>query len=632
MKKRWFTGILAAIVMITVLPAGAAYMPDVTVPGDTDADGSIALSDVVRIQKYLHGAASLDSIQGTQNADMNEDGTLNVFDLALMKKRLLNDPVGYTKRIDTVQGSKGFPKKVACQSYGQRIDNVQELEDYFAPFLVMTSDEYCIDVECFTEEDKERYLAVYDDAFFEENVLYLYADIQSYAGMDYHIREFELSGGVLNIYYEVSKDNSQEYPTVITNLLAQVVIPRTLYCPDQAKWIEVETETEQFTPEITTDRMLAVTQKGWKTSLQGEGATVITSPQELENYALEMFRDPVVRSLQKTYDAAYFAENVLLVDTYGQLNGDTWETSVADVQRMEDGIVLTYERKDINGYVENTVLFTQITIPKAQYHEETFRRQCAWETPVRASYYSTEFHTKLNYDNIFTENGYLNGWVTSPEEMQSFLEYCLTEESMAQVGEVILSGLDEDKAAYLWVSIDSSDAEYMLLNTAAFGNSLTMTLEHDFPVGCIVDAYLHVVYVDQAYAGYSVNQRLWSPYSQDSLLTDGEWVVYNTPDNEDFPFFNINQYAFGDEGVLEFYYTPYAGVSYGSPHYMTDVPVSAGCMPFSSEYTVQTDAEGHTVYEGEHFRLTWGEKTVVVEYETDDGWKSVEINTNIYAN
>ena len=88
MKKRWFTGILAAIVMITVLPAGAAYMPDVTVPGDTDADGSIALSDVVRIQKYLHGAASLDSIQGTQNADMNEDGTLDVFDLALLKRKV----------------------------------------------------------------------------------------------------------------------------------------------------------------------------------------------------------------------------------------------------------------------------------------------------------------------------------------------------------------------------------------------------------------------------------------------------------------------------------------------------------------------------------------------------------------
>ncbi|MBE6877385.1 MAG: hypothetical protein E7496_11835 [Ruminococcus sp.] len=57
--------------------------------GDMDGDNLINLTDVVFLQKYLMGRQSMTQEQ-FYRADMNEDGRVNIFDLMLQKKELLD--------------------------------------------------------------------------------------------------------------------------------------------------------------------------------------------------------------------------------------------------------------------------------------------------------------------------------------------------------------------------------------------------------------------------------------------------------------------------------------------------------------------------------------------------------------
>ena len=56
-----------------------------TIKGDINADGEFSLTDVVAMQKWLHGHGSMESWQA---GDLNQDEVINVFDFVLMKRLL----------------------------------------------------------------------------------------------------------------------------------------------------------------------------------------------------------------------------------------------------------------------------------------------------------------------------------------------------------------------------------------------------------------------------------------------------------------------------------------------------------------------------------------------------------------
>ena len=58
--------------------------------GDINGDGTVSISDVVTLQKYLLQSGTL-STEGTANADMNADSKINGFDLAYLKRTLLTE-------------------------------------------------------------------------------------------------------------------------------------------------------------------------------------------------------------------------------------------------------------------------------------------------------------------------------------------------------------------------------------------------------------------------------------------------------------------------------------------------------------------------------------------------------------
>ncbi|MBD5142597.1 MAG: hypothetical protein HDT22_03170 [Ruminococcus sp.] len=54
--------------------------------GDVNGDGIFSVTDIVVLQKWLHGKGNLEC---WQNADLNQDSIINIFDLCLMKKMIV---------------------------------------------------------------------------------------------------------------------------------------------------------------------------------------------------------------------------------------------------------------------------------------------------------------------------------------------------------------------------------------------------------------------------------------------------------------------------------------------------------------------------------------------------------------
>ena len=66
-----------------------SYYSLVSDKGDVYRDGLVNLTDVVYLQKYLLKQVVL-TFEEYQNADVNDDGKVNIFDLMLQKKELLD--------------------------------------------------------------------------------------------------------------------------------------------------------------------------------------------------------------------------------------------------------------------------------------------------------------------------------------------------------------------------------------------------------------------------------------------------------------------------------------------------------------------------------------------------------------
>ncbi len=89
--KRSFAGLVAIGTMCAAMPAFNITAAQ-TLAGDVDLDGAVSVVDVVMMQKYLFGKASL-SQNAYDNANVAADNAVNAFDLAVLKKMVVSDPI-----------------------------------------------------------------------------------------------------------------------------------------------------------------------------------------------------------------------------------------------------------------------------------------------------------------------------------------------------------------------------------------------------------------------------------------------------------------------------------------------------------------------------------------------------------
>lgn len=62
----------------------------ISIEGDVNADGQFSIKDAVILQKWLNAAADGIQLADIKAADLSRDGRVNIFDLCLMKEKLIN--------------------------------------------------------------------------------------------------------------------------------------------------------------------------------------------------------------------------------------------------------------------------------------------------------------------------------------------------------------------------------------------------------------------------------------------------------------------------------------------------------------------------------------------------------------
>lgn len=82
-----FTRIAAAIVSLCMAASTMTVWAENILPGDVNGSGKLEVMDAVMLQKWLHG----NPVEGfsLKYADLNNDGEVDIFDLALLKQRIL---------------------------------------------------------------------------------------------------------------------------------------------------------------------------------------------------------------------------------------------------------------------------------------------------------------------------------------------------------------------------------------------------------------------------------------------------------------------------------------------------------------------------------------------------------------
>lgn len=184
----------------------------------------------------------------------------------------------------------------------------------------------------------------------------------------------------------------------------------------------------------------------------------------------------------------------------------------------------------------------------------------------------------------------------------------------------------EELDSYLTQRFRSPVVRYIMntavMNTSVFGNYIDLTYSHYQPVSCMGGSFLHVLRTDKEYSGKTVKLRSFLSYSSGvNLRTDGElFRYYPASDMSNYKTLFINQYSFGSEGAVDFYwaYPGGGGSEFSGFENVGSLEVPVGTLPFSEDYTEEIDADGNTVYTGENFSITWQESSVAVKFRTKD--------------
>ena len=168
MKKTVSFIISAVIAAAAAVPAVTASAVNVNSPvvqnlvGDINSDGSLAISDAVLLSGYLLGSEQFTEKQ-YKAADLNTDGSVDTFDLVVMRQKVVADigeDIKQTEpsyRYDTTSQIEIEGGKNAVQRFSAVITSTEDISktlgDQFRPCII------------------NALSSVYDDSFFEDNVL-----------------------------------------------------------------------------------------------------------------------------------------------------------------------------------------------------------------------------------------------------------------------------------------------------------------------------------------------------------------------------------------------------------------------------------------------------------------------------
>jgi hypothetical protein len=280
--------------------------------GDLNYDGSVTCADLVQMQKYLMGQNS--SVGETVLPDINMDRAVNVIDLLLMKRSILQN-----KPVEMHWEEAELPTNAAFQALAEAeseivVTSVTALEAYLQPVV--------------DTETVAAYVEKYNADFFADNVLLLKpvvsCDATELAGVTYN------QDGELYILYGSNAENHVE--TGETAYLLQVAMPKIQYHPEKVVWEDILPEVDYDFQKVTGTE-----------SFSSDSGFTATSTTELQTYLEEILTPEEIPAYLEKFDDTFFAENALLLYSMrfsGEGELDALQALVVHTNTESDGILI----------------------------------------------------------------------------------------------------------------------------------------------------------------------------------------------------------------------------------------------------------------------------------------------------
>ncbi len=159
-----------------------SYGTELKLLGDVNLDGEVTVSDVVMLQKWLVKSGDLTC---WQNADLCEDGKINVFDLCLLKRKVMENMQSYPVKNPEVIDEFTPCTATLDDDFDDWMIVVKIKHQYSVPERVWTADDFtCIENiksihQYETSSPYRQYLTIGLSECSKENVLKLIHDIEA---------------------------------------------------------------------------------------------------------------------------------------------------------------------------------------------------------------------------------------------------------------------------------------------------------------------------------------------------------------------------------------------------------------------------------------------------------------------
>jgi len=632
MKKKLISIALSLAMTAPLAAVSTASALDPPKYGDVNWDWQLSIADLVCMKNYLLGNYEMNANQLFYN-DLNKDGSVDVFDYILLEK-LITSETGQVQKtftrcaasmVDSTQYSKHYDGEAVIHS-------VDELREYFQPTSVISTSGECYIFEVASQEVIDDFLERYDDKFFAWNVLLL----KYLGGVDqYTYKSVQYEGDDLVIEYYDSSDPNLTYFNPLPPYIAEVAVPKGLRMDGDIIWKEVDRPLKTT---VKTDATNAVETEAISWAISDNDPVVIKSAEEFDEFVSDKFKSGVVKSLKNTYNDAYFENNVLVLDIFQHGYRDDYEVSVT-VEKSEHGdTVLKYDRAFINGFVDKQTVITQVTIPKTQYYDMSFKREKSWEQRTSVDYTEYDIHSMPSDEELVKNYSKEGQWITSAEEMDEYLADCFTEKGLEMFGSAA-SNIDwNSKAAYVWLDSDIIGSTHKLASSAQNDDEITLNFANRQPLSCEGGSFLRILEVNKWHAGKKITERNFNV--EDSYpSTDGERLLLEFSPNDDRGYYDytpilINQYSFGGVDTADVYKLRTGGgaVQFNGYELIGTIELENGYMPFSEDSSPEyTETEnGRTVCAADNFRAeitrNGDEKKLTISYTVDKTEKTCEFN------
>lgn len=611
------------------------------VSGDIDMDGTLSIFDMRRMNSCISGDFSIVKEEAFNSTDMTGDGVIDSLDMCLMRDEIGTMCGDITKDIELSDDMGGFPF-TADEFPEAVITSVDELNAFFAPRAV---DHHFYgwmeDYEIADESEREEFLSIYTEEFFEENVLFLKTMNQNYGDAElWEIGDVFYEGDTLKIQYH-EKEADSPVTCVITGVFAQVTMPKALYSVNNnvgAQVVWEETETPPACPfTLSVSETNAADHSAYQTALSGSTPQVFTSTQELSVWLDGKFGSAVKNSLCKTYNEAFFEKNVLMIDLYAKGYNQRWSVTPSFNYADDGNFTFFYTREYVEDTVAAGIIISQASVSKSIYFGQEAVSVKEWEEPVDAfyNYFDIGMYNEANNTSLLNNYSTNEAWVNSDEELDAFLSEIATEEGIQLLKDNLFNRDLNEYCAYIWIDGNIIGTSHELISAYRSEYTVTLNMGVEQPLGCFADSFIHVLYLDKDYYWYEIRARRFC-FNDDYLNTEGE-VIYYSPDYDsaDYPLYSrsydtlmINQYTFENESAADIYLAHAGGgpVQYGSYTLVGTLELDKDFFPFDEEYTAEYKDRGF-LFSGDDYSIHYTNSGITVEYKKskNDDMTTIEI-------